>query len=102
MGEFCWSDSVKPQDWKGFRTALEERNRERKIDEICVIEIRNALVDMITRVHSVDQSDALREIANIFGFKAVSEKVSTSLLKAFKELIKEGHIKSINEEFHLP
>lgn len=102
VGEFCWSDSVKPQDWKGFRTALEERNRERKIDEICVIEIRNALVDMITRVHSVDQSDALREIANIFGFKAVSEKVSTSLLKAFKELIKEGHIKSINEEFHLP
>ena len=102
VGEFCWSKSHDSSEWNSFRTSLDEGDRERKIEEICVREIGNALVETISRVHSINESDALREIAGIFGFKAVSEKVTSALTTVLHALSKEGRIVLVNDEYHLP
>jgi len=102
VGEFCWARGVDPEQWLSFRTSLDDSERHRKIEEICVREIGNALVDLLERVHKVSKSDAIRELANIFGFRAVSDKTADALESAIKASLLRGRVRIIDGDFELP
>lgn len=102
VGEFCWARDMDPEQWTNFRTSLDSAERDRKVEEICAREIGNALFDLVERVHNVPTDDAIRELANIFGFKAVTEKTSDALKRAIKVSLEKGRVQLVDGEFHLP
>jgi len=102
VGEFCWARGVDPEQWSSFRTSLDDSERHRKIEEICVREIGNALVDLLERVQKVSKNDAIRELANIFGFRAVSDKTADALESAIEASLLRGRVRIIDGDFELP
>lgn len=102
VGEFCWARGQDPDGWMSFRTSLDGTERSRKIEEISTREVGNALVDLLHRVHSVDKDAAIRELANIFGFKAVSEKTADVLEKSIKSALMKGRVRLSEGELRLP
>jgi hypothetical protein len=101
VGEFCWVPGVDPEQWWSFRTSLDSTERDRKIEEICSREIGNALVDLVEHVQTVPKDDAIRELASILGFKAVTEKTYDAITRAIKSSPIRGRVLLVDGEFQL-
>ena len=93
IGTFCWPSDKDPEDWEGYRTSHDSDGRERKIQEISVREFGNALVDTVDRATAIDLDDAMKEVARIFGFKALTAKTAEVVEVAFKVAISDGRVK---------
>lgn len=103
IGTFCWPSSKNSDIWDGYRTSHESDSRDRKVEEISVREIGNALVDTVDRATAIGYDDAMKEVARIFGFKALTAKTSEVVEVAFKAAIDAGRVKQSKDgELRLP
>ena len=93
IGVFCWPSSRDSDNWDGYRTSHESDGRERKIQEISVREFGNALVDTVDRASAIGFEDAMKEVARIFGFKALTAKTVEVVEVAFEVAIDSGRVK---------
>ena len=80
-----------------YRTSLGESSRTH--DEISSQEYANALIDIVQRAHSFGYEDAIKAVAEIFGFKRVTAAARTSIEVSFKKAIKDKRIQLIDKEF---
>jgi hypothetical protein len=102
IGTFCWPSSRDLDNWDGYRTSHESDGRERNIQEISVREFGNALVDTVDRATAIGFEDAMKEVARIFGFKALTAKTAEVVEVAFKYAIDTGRVKcSDNNELRI-
>lgn len=97
LGLFVWNSTDDPQNWLKYRTSLGESSRNH--EEISSREYVNALIDIVQRAHSFGYEDAIKAVAEIFGFKRVTLDVRTSISLSFKNGIKEKRIQLIDGEF---
>ena len=97
LGLFVWNSIDDPQNWFKYRTSIGEfvRNHE----EISAQEYTNALIDIVKRAHSFGYEDAIKAVAEIFGFKRVTAAVRTSVELSFKKALKDNKIELIDGEF---
>ena len=103
VGTFCWPSSKDSEKWEAYRTSHESDGRDRKINEISVREFGNALVDTVDRATAISYDDAMKEVARIFGFKALTAKTSEVIEVAFKSAIETGRVKQSKDgELRLP
>ena len=97
LGLFVWNSTDDPQNWLKYRTSLGESSRTH--DEISSQEYANALIDIVQRAHSFGYEDAIKAVAEIFGFKRVTAAARTSIEVSFKKAIKDKRIQLIDKEF---
>jgi hypothetical protein len=93
IGTFCWPASKDPEKWDAYRTSHDSDSRDRKVNEICVREYGNALVDTVDRATAIAFDDATREVARIFGFKALTAKTAEVVELALKVAIDGGRVR---------
>jgi len=92
IGTFCWPSGRDPEKWDAYRTSHDSDSRDRKVNEICVREYGNALVDTVDRATAISFDDAMKEVARIFGFKALTAKTAEVVEQALKVAIDGGRV----------
>jgi len=97
LGTFVWGQDQSPSDWSTYQTSLNGYIREP--DEICSVEYGNALADIVSRVRSINENDAIREVAQIFGFKRITERCRNALTKSFNAAVKNGRIALVDHDY---
>lgn len=97
LGLFVWNSTDDPQSWSKYRTSLGESSRTH--EEISSQEYANALIDIVQRAHSFGYEDAIKAVAEIFGFKRVTAATRTSIESSFKKAVKDKRIQLIDKEF---
>lgn len=94
-GQFVfWSDdrdAVSPEDYKTFRCPGEGESGTRSIDQIPLVEIKNAMLWFLTQYHAFSDRDALfRGVGHIFGIKRLTESAKSYYALAYDLLEQEG------------
>ncbi len=97
LGVFVWNSTDDPQSWLKYRTSLGESSRTH--EEISSQEYANALIDIVQRAHSFGYEDAIKAVAEIFGFKRVTAATRNSIEVSFKKAVKDKRIQLIDKEF---
>jgi hypothetical protein len=97
IGSFIWSRHQNEKSWNEYRTSIDEAARNH--NEICVSEYANALVDIVQRSHSFGREDALKSIAEIFGFKRITAPIRLSIEQGMKKAVRQRRVLIVDDEY---
>lgn len=97
IGSFIWNKDQNEKSWSLYRTSINEAVRNH--NEICVSEYANALVDIVHRSHSFGREDALKSIAEIFGFKRITAPIRLSIEQGMKKAVRQRRILIVDDEY---
>lgn len=98
IGRFAWKSKAEWETWTRYRTSVGEMAR--SAEEISVFEYGNALVDFVERAHSLDYEEAIRELANAFGFQRVSAQIKSAIEAAIRATVKAGRLVQEGKTLH--
>lgn len=79
LGAFVWPPNLNPDSWLEFRRQQSGQPGVRTIEEISPEEVRNALVYLVETGVGISRSDAVADLAEIFGIKRVSKGIRARL-----------------------
>lgn len=74
---FIWDASIDPEEWAGYRTNGQEVDR--KPEHISVVELRNAMVDIVRVSGGISVGELHRETIRLFGGKRRTAGVTARL-----------------------
>ena len=97
IGSFIWNKDQNEKSWSLYRTSINEAVRNH--NEICVSEYANALVDIVHRSHSFGREDALKSIAEIFGFKRITAPIRVSIEQGMKKAVRQRRVVIVDDEY---
>jgi hypothetical protein len=97
VGRFVWHESLDPDQWKFYRTSIDESVR--SSDEISYTEYVNALIHMIENHLAVSSENTVRELAATFGFRKLNANVRTLIEKVLARAVKDGKVLLIDGEY---
>jgi hypothetical protein len=97
IGSFIWNKYQNEKSWNLYRTSIDEASRNH--NEICVSEYANALVDIVHRSHSFGREDALKSIAEIFGFKRITAPIRVSIEQGMKKAVRQRRVVIVDDEY---
>lgn len=87
VGDCLWPQSMQVPLWRGFRYAAVGESRQ--LDEVPPEEIVNAAAWVIKRALSISQPELVREVAKVFGVKAITAK-TTGIIEGLLPRLKAG------------
>jgi hypothetical protein len=90
LGGFLWPEELDPEAWRGFRRQEPGQSSARSVEEIAPEELRNALLYLVETGVGIGRSDAVAELAELFGIKRVSKGIRSRLEAAIDLAIEEG------------
>lgn len=67
-----WPEGVKPEEYKFYRKPGTSEESRRVLNEIPVVEIKNAMAALVSRFHSIPQEALYTETAKLFGFGRIA------------------------------
>jgi hypothetical protein len=97
IGSFIWNKYQNEKSWNLYRTSIDEASRNH--NEICVSEYANALVDIVHRSHSFGREDAIKSIAEIFGFKRITAPIRLSIEQGMKKAVRQRRVLIVDDEY---
>lgn len=87
-----WPEGVKPEDYQYYRKPGTTEEPRRAINEIPVVEIKNAMAFLVTRFHSIPQEALYTETAKLFGFIRIAPSARQYYDEALK-LMKNSQVR---------
>lgn len=79
---FVWPRNTDPEEWATFRIS----HGERRVDEIPLIEIQNAMQSVVENMDVLDEEDLHRKTIQIFGLKRLTSNTTARLQQAQSQL----------------
>ena len=96
FGDYVWASPTQADTWTEFRPSGSEAARE--VQEISPMEYSNALVDLITVSRSLSREDAVRVVAEVFGFNRLTQKTRNHIEKIVDYVIQQNLIFADDDE----
>ncbi|MCC5841956.1 MAG: DUF3320 domain-containing protein, partial [Opitutales bacterium] len=96
MEPIHWPPDAAPETFTIYRVPAEDTPLKRKIDEIPLPEVQNALLDLIGHYLSCPREDLLRETVKLFGGQMLSGKAAEIVGAALDQLIRDNRIQCQN------
>jgi hypothetical protein len=90
LGGFLWPEGLDPEAWRRFRRQEPGQSSARSVEEVAPEELRNALLYLVETGVGIGRSDAVAELAELFGIKRVSKGIRSRLEAAIDLAIEEG------------
>lgn len=87
-----WPPDITPETYTAYRVPAEDAPLKRKIDEIPLPEVQNALLDLIGHYLSCPREDLLRETVKLFGGQMLTGKAAETVGAALDQLVLENRI----------
>jgi very-short-patch-repair endonuclease len=85
-----WPDDFAPSAYRDYRIPTDQPESKRRIEEIPLEELQNAILDILEHYLSYPRSDLVRDTARKFGFTRMSDKITAPLETALTRLIEAG------------
>jgi hypothetical protein len=97
---FIWDASTDPEEWTVFRTNGQEV--ERKPEHISVVELRNAMVEIVRLSGGISVSELHRETIRLFGGKRRTAGVTARLNEGLQYGVDTERLELRGDMAHLP
>ncbi len=88
---FVYPRALDPLRWHGYR-ATTGPSKERPLDDVALVEIGNAAVDIATTAMGIESEELLREIWRVFGGTRVTPTVRPRLETAVALMVQAGRL----------
>ncbi|WP_186251772.1 DUF3320 domain-containing protein [Burkholderia gladioli] len=91
---FYWPVNVDPSEWTAFREASSDESSRRKIDEVCLQELSNGVLHVLSQIGSAPHADVAKSVCRLLGMTRVPGEAETRIGLAIADLSTTGHIEA--------
>lgn len=97
FGKVYWSSARPVDSWTGYRTSTGETTR--KIDEVPLEELSNAMVDVVRMGGTATAQEILRHVATAFGRKSLTAQLTAHLTAILRWTVERGRL-VVSDDLH--
>jgi hypothetical protein len=90
---FYWPGGVKPEEWKGFRSAGDDDATRRRIDDVCVQELANGVLHVLAMAGNAPKADVIKSVCRMLGMARTLADAEARVGMAVSRLVQQGLVR---------
>jgi len=89
---FYWPAGVHPAAWTGFRGAAEDEASRRRLDDVCLEELANGILQVLAMTGSAPRADVIKSVCRMLGLSRTLADAEARLGLAVAALLAQGRV----------
>ncbi|WP_245191784.1 DUF3320 domain-containing protein [Achromobacter insuavis] len=89
---FYWPAGVQPAAWTGFRGAAEDEASRRRLDDVCLEELANGILQVLAMTGSAPRADVIKSVCRMLGLSRTLADAEARLGLAVAALLAQGRV----------
>lgn len=89
---FYWPAGVRPAAWTGFRGAAEDEASRRRLDDVCLEELANGILQVLAMTGSAPRADVIKSVCRMLGLSRTLADAEARLGLAVAALLAQGRV----------